>query len=833
MNHRLLTLAIFFLSLVPTVTFAQQTTLSGVVSNEDKPIENVTIRVLGLNKSTRSDAAGNYTLDRLTFGNYSLIFSKVGYASKTLKVSVKNSNEIFNASLEQIISNLNDVVVTGVNRATELRKSPVPIAVLSKKVMDQNASTNLIDAIVKGVPGVSAVTTGPNVSKPFIRGLGYNRVLTLYDGLRQEGQQWGDEHGIEVDEYGIGRAEVVKGPASLTYGSDALAGVINMIPSNPDFQNKTLIGDFTSNYQSNNGMFGSSLGLAYRKDDWKYTFRATGKTAHNYYNPVDGYVFGTAFREYNLSASARIDKNWGYSKTALTYYDNLMEIPDGSRDSLTRKFTRQVLDAGDDVKNRPVVYEKDLTAYSINPLHQHIQHYRFYNASQFKLGGSDLNLLIGAQQSVRREFNHPTLPSQAGLYVVLNTLNYDVKYNLPDFAGIESTIGINGMFQGNRSKAATDFPIPDYNLFDIGAFYFAKRTLGKVDVSGGVRLDRRNIKWENFYVGTNAETGFGKQVDAGFPNAGLQFPAFQKSYYGLSGSLGLTYNISEKFLLKANIARGYRAPNITEIGSNGLDPGAHIVYLGNRNFKPEFNLQQDIGLIAYLKDADLSLEFFNNSIQNYIYQSRLTDENGNPVVIVPGNITYQYQQSKARLYGAELSINLHPGNLKWLSFNNSLSYVVGLNKNEDLLQKHGRVAKYLPFIPPLQLRSELKITANNESGMFDKPYLKIDAIFMAAQNRFYGLDNTETYTAGYALLNFGMGSAVKTSTGKKIFDIFIQCDNVFNKAYQSNLNRLKYFEYYSQSPNDRSGIYNMGRNFSFKIIVPIGTHLSISKIKTE
>ncbi|RZL51332.1 MAG: TonB-dependent receptor, partial [Pedobacter sp.] len=300
----------------------------------------------------------------------------------------------------------------------------------------------------------------------------------------------------------------------------------------------------------------------------------------------------------------------------------------------------------------------------------------------------------------------------------------------------------------------------------------------------------------------------------------LQFPSFNKNYYGFSGSLGLTYNLSDKFLIKANLARGYRAPNITEIGSNGLDPGAHIVYLGNRTFKPEFNLQQDIGIIAYLKDVDISMEIFNNNIQNYIYQSRLTDENGNPVVIVPGNLTYQYQQSKARLYGAELAINLHPSTLKWFAFNNSVAYVVGLNKNEALLNLHGKAAKYLPFIPPLQIRSEIKLTAQKSIGFLDKPYFKIDAAIFADQNKFYALDDTETFTRGYTLINAGIGSSIKAKSGRTVLDIFIQADNVFNIAYQSHLNRLKYFEYYKSSPNGRSGIYNMGRNMSFKVIVP-------------
>jgi len=819
-RYNYLVLISLFLA-VSNLVAAQRLAIAGKVTVGTLPKENVNVKLSGLNKLVKTSSNGDYVFNQIPAGSYEVVFSAIGYVTKKQKIALKDSIQTLNVEMELQASSLNDVVVTGVNRATTLRKSPVPIAVLSKRTMDQNVNTNLIEAIVKGVPGVSAVTTGPNVSKPFIRGLGYNRVLTLYEGLRQEGQQWGDEHGIEVDEYGISRVEVVKGPASLTYGSDALAGVINMIPYQPNFENGLLKGDITSNYQSNNGMIGTSLGLAYVKNDWKYTFRATGKMAHNYHNPVDGYVFGTAFREYNLSASARIDKNWGYSKTAVTYYDNLMEIPDGSRDSLSRRFTRQIFDAGDDIKNRPVVPEAELTRYAINPLHQHIQHYRLYNTSQFKFGNSDLNFLFGAQQSVRREFNHPTKPSQAGLYVVLNTLNYDVKYNLPDFEGIESTLGINGMLQGNRSKDATDFPIPDYDLFDIGAFYFAKKSFGNLDISGGIRLDRRNLKWNNFYVANDAQTGFGKQVNMDFTGAELQFPSFNKNYYGLSGSLGLTYNLSEKLLIKANIARGYRAPNITEVGSNGLDPGAHIVYLGNRTFKPEFNLQQDIGLIAYLKDADISLEVFNNTIQNYIYQSRLTDAAGNPVVIVPGNLTYQYQQSKAQLYGLEFSLNVHPAKLKWLSFNNSLAYVVGLNKNETLLAQHGRDAKYLPFIPPLQIRSEIKLTAQSTRGFLDKPYFKVDALIAADQNRFYALDNTESFTSGYSLFNAGLGSGMKSKSGKTIVDVFIQCDNIFNKAYQSNLNRLKYFEYYASSPDGRSGIYNMGRNFSFKVIVPI------------
>jgi len=801
-------------------TFAQNVIVKGRVTENGNPLPYISVTLKGTSLGTNSNLNGLYEIKNAPEGNYRLIFSAVGYQKQELAVLLKAGVIIVpDVELKVSESTLNEVVVTGASRATELRRNPIPIAVMTKKMMDQNANTNLIDAIVKGVPGVSAVTTGPNISKPFIRGLGYNRVLTLYDGLRQEGQQWGDEHGIEIDQYGIGRAEVVKGPASLTYGSDALAGVINMIPAKPEYQTDKVSGDVVLDYQSNNGMAGSSVGLGFKSNDWKYSFRATSKQAHNYANKIDGLVYGTAFKEFNGSASARLDKAWGNTKIAATIYDNKQEIPDGSRDSLTRKFTRQTLDFGDDISNRPIVPNSQLNNYGINPLHQRIQHYRLYNTSEFKINDAVLNVMLGAQQSIRREYNHATLPNQPGLYVVLNTLSYDVKYNLPILSGWETTVGLNGMYQDNSSKNATDFPIPDYHLFDAGVYVFAKRTLGKFDVSGGVRYDSRRMKWNDFYVATNPQTGFGQHVSsANVTGADLQFPSFAHTYTGISGSVGLTYNITEKLLLKANIARGYRAPNITEVGSNGLDPGAHIVYLGNREFKPEFNLQQDLGLMAYLKDADISLEIFNNYIDNFIYQSRLTDASGDPVVIVPGNLTYQYQQSAAQLYGAEFTVNLHPAKLNWLNFNNSLATVIGLNKNQELLNKYGNEAKYLPFIPPLHIRSEVKVTSPKPIGRFIKPFFKVEADIYDAHTRFYALDNTETYAKGYQLINIAIGATFKNKPGKAVCDLLLQAQNVFDVAYQSNLNRLKYFEYYSSSPTGYTGIYNMGRNIGLKAI---------------
>lgn len=802
-------------------SFAQNSVIQGRIMADNEPLAYATVGIVGTRLGTTANDRGYYEIKNVPPGTAEISASFLGYATKKTTITLlPGTTTTLNFTLQESTSKLNEIVVTGVTRATEVKKSPIPIATISKKEIDINVNSNIIDAIVKGVPGVSATSTGPNISKPFIRGLGYNRVLNMYDGIRQEGQQWGDEHGTEVDQYGIERAEVVKGPASLTYGSDALAGVINMIPAVPKGVDGVPKGDFLVDYQGNNGMLATSLGASYAKNSWRYYLRGSQKRAHDYQNKVDGYVYGTGFREYNLSGTVRVDKSWGYSQLSATMYNNQQEIPDGSRDSLSRQFTYPLYDdARDDIKVRPFVTNKMLKSYRVNDLHQSIKHYRIYTHNQYLIGNGNINATLGFQQSNRREFLSPVNPHQADLYLVLNTLNYDFRYNLPTWKAWETTLGVNGMYQKNTNKDALNFPIPDYRLFDIGSFIFTKRSFGKFDLSGGVRYDTRQLSWDYFYTSTQV-ADFGRRVNAYTLGAYNQFPAFNNRFHGVSGSIGGTFNLNERLLIKANVARGYRSPNINEVGANGLDPGAHIRYQGNRNFVPEFNFQKDISFLGYLKNMDVSLELFDNRISNYIFQARETNEQGQPVLDSEGNLSYQYQQSKAQLYGGEATINFHPEALKWLNFNNSISYVKGLNRNKQLIEQYGDAARYLPFILPLHFRSEVRATLRKTIGSFTGIYARAELDAYSRQDNVYAVDNTETPTKGYTLINTGFGANLKQKSGRTLMQLFFQVNNLFDVAYQSHLNRLKYFEYYQASPNNRLGIYNMGRNVSAKVIIP-------------
>jgi iron complex outermembrane receptor protein len=811
---------LLYLLLIPTLAPAQA--LRGTVQDAaGQPVPFASVAVPALQQGTTADEAGTFTLAGLPAGSHRLAVSAVGYASASPSVTLPLAAPLI-VRLVASQQGLAEVVVTGVGRATELRRSPVPIAALSQRELRINASTNAIDAAVRGVPGLTAVTTGPNVSKPFIRGLGYNRVLTLFNGLRQEGQQWGDEHGIEVDAYGVDRVEVVKGPASLLYGSDAVAGVVNLLPALPTGPSGELHGEALAEYQSVNGLLGQSLALNYQKNGLQTSFRASHRLAHDYRNAVDGLVYNTGFRELTLTGMVGVQKSWGSAHLWLTSYDNHQEIPDGSRDSLSRAFTRQVFEGtNDDLKNRPVVPDAELRSYVTSDLRQHIRHYRAFASSEIKLGAGELRLLGGVQQNHRQEFNHPTAPSQAGLDLRLTTISYEARYLLPAWHGIELTAGANGMSQTNTHLQATDFPIPAYRLFDLGGFGVAKKTFGPLELTGGLRYDVRQMRWDDFYLAPDPATGFDGAAEPGTPGAARPFVAFAHTYQGLSASLGGSLALGERWVLRANVARGYRAPNITEIGANGLDPGAHIVYLGNRDFQPEFSVQEDVGLLWQGQDAEASAEVFHNYVENFIYQARLFDGQGQPVELVPGNATYQYQQAAARLYGGELSFNLHPRALPWLSWRSAAALVIGLNDNPGLLARVGDAGRYLPLMPAPQARTELRLTAPaRPASRLTATYLRLTLDGTARQNRYYAVDGAETATACYLLLGAGVGTTLRTKAGREAVQLIVQADNLLNTAYQSHLSRLKYFEYYAASPNGRLGIFSPGRNVGVKVVVP-------------
>lgn len=801
-------------------------TLTGIVTDktDSSALPGVTVSIPDLRIGTATDSRGHYTLNHIPKGVYLVSFSYVGYKTYSVKVDF---NQMSRLDVQLVSSSIetSEVVITGVTRATEIKRDPVPMVAVNKNYIDQHsASGNVIDEIAN-LPGVSAVTTGPNVSKPFIHGLGYNRVVTAEDGIRQEGQQWGDEHGIEVDQNSIDRVEVIKGPASLSYGSDAIGGVVNLITSPPVPEGK-IMGDVQGVYGTNNGLVNGSFKLQGNNNGFVWGTVISEKAAKDYQDQHDGRVYGTNFREKDARVMLGLNKSWGYSYLNASVFDDEQAIPDGSRDPLTRRFTKQITEAD---TFRPIVPESELNSYAIPTLHQHVQLYRIYDNSDIIIGnGNHLIVNLGYQYSHRREFTHPEYADIPGLNLELSTFTYDLKYNFNIGKDYETSVGLNGMYQNNALGYSTDFPIPAYHQFDIGPFFVIKKTFGKLDLSGGARYDTRSFSGQAAYIDTTGQfpTLYRGANPTATPGVTQQFGVLNKTFSGVSGSFGATYNFSDKFLLKGNIARGFRAPSIAELSANGPDPGSQIYHVGNNNFKPEFDLQEDIGAFLSLENVSASVELFNNNLQNYIFQEQILDANGQPERVNPDGTPNQngpydkftYVQTKARINGGEFTLDIHPW--QWLHFENELTLTYGTNLGND-----GKVPdslKYLPFIPPVHTHSELRGTVNKGFGNFKNLYAFVGFDHYDAQNRYFSAYGTETYTPGYNLLSAGIGGNIINSKGEKILELFIEGTNLANVNYQSNMSRLKYFDNPTVPPGVTPGIFNMGRDISFKVVIPFG-----------
>ena len=781
----------------------EKASLSGTITDKEtkEPLIGVTIYIPDLKTGTVTDMNGNYKLDNLPRTKLFFQISEVGYETITEVIDLLEvTHKDF--ALKSAVKEFKEVVVTGLSQASERRRNPTPIQVLSKTQLLENSSTNIIDAIAKQ-PGISQVTTGSGISKPVIRGLGYNRVVVVNDGIRQEGQQWGDEHGIEIDEFSVNQVEILKGPASLSYGSDAIAGVINMI-SAPTLPNGVILGNVIGNYQTNNGLIGYSANLRGSLKGIIWDVRYSNKMAHAYQNKYDGYVFNSGYREQAISGIVGVNKSWGYSHLHFSSYSMNPGIVEGDRDSVTGKFLKMVA-LNDSTEDTQIASSNDFKNYTPVTPFQQIRHYKAVLNNNFILKKGNIKASIGFQQNQRQEYGDILQPAQYGLYFLMNTINYDLRYNLSHQNNFDFSIGINGMQQQSKNKGI-EFLVPEYQLFDIGVFTILKKSFDKLDISGGIRYDNRNQRSEDLFLNSD-----GLPTD---PNDSSyhQFTAFHSTFSAVTGSIGATYQFTDNIYVKANAARGYRAPNIAELGSNGLHDGTIRYEIGDPHLKAENSFQVDAALGVNTEHLTVELDLFNNSISNFIFLRKLNSAFGGDS-IRDGYSAYKFVPGKANLSGGEISIDLHPHPMDWLHFENSFSYVQALQKNEP------DSTRYLPFIPAPKIQSELRADIKEIKKLFSKTYFKLEMENYLAQNKFYAAFGTETKTPAYTLINIGAGTSVKNKKGFTCFSIYISVNNLMDVAYQSHLSRLKYTPL--NYANGRSGVFGMGRNMSLKLVVPI------------
>ncbi len=728
-------------------------TLTGKITDRHsgEALAGVVVSFPALSAGTVTDTDGRYSISGLPRRKTDVQVSYLGHKTIVAVIDLASVNEK-NFVLDESDAQINEVVVTGLTGKSPAKDTPVPVSFVGTDELRSASSTNVIDALSRQ-PGISQITTGSGISKPVIRGLGFNRVVVVNDGVRQEGNQWGAEHGVEIDAQSISSAEIIKGPASLMYGSDAMAGVIIFHDEVMPQRGKVQAGVSTE-YQTNNGLFDYSVNAKGNNGGVVWSGRWSDKMAHAYKNSSDGYVLGSQFRERAAQAIAGVNREWGSSRLTLSYYHLTPGIIEGERG-----------------------YSH---SYGKNLPFQQVHHYKIVSDNTFFLGDGTLKAIVAYQQNRRQEFEESAL--SPGLDFMLHTVNYDLKYRLPLSNNINIAAGAGGMWQRSLNKG-DEFLIPAYQLFDIGVFATVSYGLDRLKLSGGVRADNRHLH--------------------SFALDGV-FSKISRNFTGVTGSIGAVYNVSDRMNIRLNVARGFRAPNLGELASNGVHEGTVEYELGNSSLRPEYSWQADLGwdYSSPLLSAQVSL--FANFIDNYIFTQKLDG------VKTEGYDTYQYMQGDARLLGGEASVDIHP--VERLHFANTFSYVNSVQLHQP------REAKYLPFTPAPRLTSELRYDIVRDGKKLDNMFIAVQGECNLRQNHFYAVNETETATPSYTLFNASAGTDLRLH-GHKAATLLLACNNIFDRAYQNHLSRLKYL---SVNPlNGRRGIFNMGRNITVKLLIPL------------
>ncbi|MEX1138854.1 MAG: TonB-dependent receptor [Bacteroidota bacterium] len=567
-----------------------------------EPLAGVNIYLPALRRGTTTDLHGRYELNDLHEGIYTLRFTFVGYATATHTVSLIDRDVEINMALQASILQLPSITVTGKPQATDILST-----VQSTDVLEEHELAKLrgqtIGATLENLPGVSILTTGNGIAKPVIRGLSSQRVVTISDGIRQEGQQWADEHGPEIDVFEAEKIEVVRGPGSLLYGSDALGGVVNVI--HPDLP-RTISGTpflestLGLNAFSNNSHLGGNFGLKGATGWWGYRASISTRSGGNVQTP-SGELNNSAASELNGSGTVGFYQPWGFVSTTASRFSTRLEIHE-------------------DPNEHP----------GATPF-QKVQHDKIAFHSNVALEGMRLEGTGGWQRNSRREFEEKSA-AEPELELVTTTSSFDLKGHHRPLGPVFGTVGASVLSQNVQSLREEKL-VPDSKTTDLAGFLYEEVVLGTISFSGGLRYDHRSMTIEES------------------PDLGII--AQNRSYEAVSASLGVAIRVENDLALVGNIATGWRTPTPFELFADGVHEGTASYERGDAALMPERSRSIDVGLRYVSPDLVTQLTIYTNSIAHFIYSS--------PTGLVDSASTFpvfQFSQADTRFQGLEASVNM-------------------------------------------------------------------------------------------------------------------------------------------------------------------------------
>jgi iron complex outermembrane receptor protein len=615
----------FLLTLLNSIVAQAQNTVSGrITDTNNKALSGVSIYFQDLQKGAISKTDGTYSLTNLPNGNSTISYTLVGYRTEHKTSIGIQKQTVINVQLATAVFEMDEVIVsTAFNKLQSQNVMKVEHETI--KNLTRKGTATLIEGLAT-IPGIAQVSTGTSIGKPVIRGLSGNRVLVYSQGVRIENQQFGDEHGLGLNDAGIESVEVIKGPASLLYGSDALGGVLYFNPEK--FANaNTIKANYNQKMFANTLGSNSSLGVKMSTENWKLVTRGTFNTNSDYTTADGERVTNTRYQEKDFKTGIGYS-NASFSSVVRYNYNQLdLGIPDNGIAAQT--------------SSKTILYPKQAVVNHLVSLNNVI----FFEKSK-------LDLDLGYISNDRSEFQNSDI---ANLKMRLNTFNYNAKYYLPSWGKIETIIGIQGMRQTN-TNSGDELLIPDATTQDFGVFGTANYEWKSNVIQAGLRFDSRNI---------NSQTQ-------------ASFVGIDKNYTSWNASLGYKTNVTEQLIIRMNLASGFRAPNLAELTSNGIHEGVNRYELGNSNLKTEQNFQTDLSL-EYKTDH---MEFFLNGFYNHINDFIYINPTGG---ILQNTSVFNYIQNNANLYGGEIGWHFHPHPLDWLHMETSFETVTGKKENKDYL----------------------------------------------------------------------------------------------------------------------------------------------------
>jgi len=733
---------IFFVLFLFIKVNAQNQIKGKVTDINNEPLIGATVYLPELNKGTITNQAGEYLMNNVPNGKIKIQFSFVGYNTEMKTIDISQPENELNVLLTTAIIQSQEVVITG-GYVSSQHENAVKIDVLRSKDIALSGTPNFMESLTK-IPGVDMIAKGQGISKPVIRGLSMNDVLVMNNGVRIENYQFSENHPLGVDDSDVERVEIIKGPASLLYGSDAIGGVINFIKEKPAPTGK-ILGDYRMQLHSNTLGMNNSIGLKGASKNIFGGLRLGNKTHADYLQGGGDYVPNSRFNEMTFNANTGYTGKIGTFKLFYDYFkqDLGMTVP-AVKALITKQGRRNEI------------------------WFQNLEHQLLSSQNSLYLGKFKWEINAAYQNALRKLQTTLDVPF---VEMNLNTITYDSKLYLPSNDKSEYIIGLQGMAQKNRNlnHRASQF-LPDANINNIGFLGLAQYTFfNKLKVQGGLRFDR--CKTETFALGIEGTSSYHAPVNKEFSN--------------LNGSIGATYRANKKTMFRANFAKGYRVPNLSELTSNGMHGNRYE--MGNENLSPENSFETDLSMHYHGKFLSFDLAGFHNQINDYIFISPTNDTTSTGINI------YRFSQTNATLYGGEAGIHFHPKSFSWLHIQGTYSSVIGKQNNGN----------YLPFIPAQKFRYEIR-AERERIGFLRKPSIKLSALTALKQSN---PSPHETATNGYTLVNLSIYTNFHIS--QQILNFGISVNNIFDTQYFDHLSTLKPMNY-----------YNQGRNISFYLSIP-------------